>query len=177
MPRNEWVILDNPRPYVARTYFANASATTVRRDVLLRAGLYDESIRGGADWELLFRVAGLTKFGLHGSCVARIRNAGGLALRRARGWHLLRSRAVLKMLLSPDLTADERAALREHLRRIRANALSCLWQEARNADLRQYAEEEIRDVALSPLLKWWVISWLPRPVAKLGLRLRSLRNG
>jgi len=176
VPRNEWVILDNPRPYVARSYFANASATTIRREILVRAGLYDETIHGAEDWELLFRVAGLTKFGLHGSWVALIRRAGGAESRRAKGIHLLASKTVTKMLATPNLTRKERLALLEHLKRSRSHALSSLWQEAGPRELRRYVREELAELAVSPLLKWWLMSWLPRPIAKLGFRLRSLRN-
>lgn len=89
------VIIDGDlRPYLIKSNFILRSSIMIPRDLLLELGGQDESLRGDDDWDLWFRMGGMTKFVyLEEPLALRHKGAGSMS-RPSPNWYaaVIRSR-------------------------------------------------------------------------------------
>ncbi len=115
---------------------------TARREVIVRAGLFDESLRSSEDFDLWLRIVKVGgRIGYHRRVLARYRRREG-SLSSDPIWMLKSALRVMeKVGQRTDLTPSERAALITQRTRFQARVR---YQQGKKAFLEQNAPEAIR---------------------------------
>lgn len=171
IPPCEWLVLDNPRPHVAKGFFANSSTATVRKHLIEEVGYYNERYGTLEDWDLLFRLASVTKFACYNAPLAWIRTSHPARLgRSSRGamrapevwWSLLNSTA--------DLSPSERKSLEGQYNRAIRGALSAAMFSSGGSEMRTVLRSHGSGLGPPGRAKWLMLSLLPKSAVVVLLR-------
>ncbi len=176
---DQWFLVDEPyRRLLTQGNFVNNVTAMFRRDDYIQAGMMDESLRVSEDYELWSRMSCMGKFAYFCAPLARVRRDFRDNLMSSDYAHTDRARAVYKMLLRDRvLSREEReqslALLRERLRRLLRYDLVHRGRRQMLKDLREMGCWLGRWY----FVRWWALSFIPRPLARFLGRLRLRVTG
>jgi len=173
----KWTKLNYPREMLFRAYLGNQSTTSIRKKALLQVGLYNTSFRILEDWELMVRLAGVTRMSYYNGALAQIRTqhhnrsnsdlAHGAQLGVAVTEHVLHSTTFLSHQERDMMVERHRQSLRWHLFRS-----YLAWG---GPSLRPLIAQYDHYLPARAKYKWLVVSYLPVSVIRCVLWLRRKR--
>ena len=172
---DQWLIVDEPyRRLMTQINFVTNVTTMFRKDDYVRAGMMDESLRVAEDGELWSRMCSMGKFAYCCAPFARVRRTLKDNLMSSPYVYTDRARARHRLLLRDRILNDRErqvslALLRERLQRLLLYDLRERGRKQMLKDLREMGGWFGRWY----FLRWWAVSLIPRPLAKLVSRIRS----
>lgn len=175
----EWLVVDKPyQRLLTRGNFVPNQSTMFRKDDYLEAGMMDESLWVAEDGELWSRMCSMGKFAYYCAPFARVRRNLEDNLMSSPHVRTDIARARHKMLLRDRiLTESEReeslALLRNFLRHLLRYDLVERGRRQMLKDLREIGFWFGRWY----FVRWWSLSLIPRPLARLVSRLRKVKLG
>lgn len=177
--KDQWLVVDNPyRRLMTRGNFVPNQTTMFRKDDYLRAGMMDESLLVSEDYELWSRMCSMGDFAYCCAPFALVRRNLEDNLMSSCHARTDMARALHKMLLrdqslGPREKHESLALLRTFLRQMLRYDLRERGRRQMLKDLREIGFRLGRWYSF----KWWAVSLIPLPMARLISRLRSRTTG
>lgn len=176
---NQWLVVEEPyRRLMTQGNFICNATTMFRKETYLAAGMMDESLWVSEDYDLWSRMCSAGRFAYYCGPVTVVRrdlkdnlmssSRAQTDMARARHKMLLRDRT-----LSESERQQSLAILRGFLRRLLRYDLLERDRRQMLMDLREIG----RWFGRWYFLKWWAVSLVPRPAARLFSRVRSRMRG
>lgn len=170
-----WLIVDRPyQRLLTCNNFVPNQTVMLRKDDYLQAGMMEESLRVSEDWDLWSRMTSMGEFAYYCAPFARVRRHTGDNLMSSPFRCTDMVRALHGMLLRDHILTDNEkqqalALLRVLLRQLLRYDLLERGRRQLLNDLREMGAW----LGRCYLLKWWGISLIRPPLARLISRIRA----